>query len=224
MQSGCLQFEVSNSFTNDAQIFDSVEAITVTDEASARFAAARDVFERKCTGCHHSFDKYSESELSAWVTAGSADDSVIYQYLKGSGLQPASMPTNSSLSDADRLTIKTWIDGMNITPSASPSPEASSGGTDSAASRFEAVQSLFSSKCYSCHGTGSSSGDFQSLSEQDFIDAGFAVPGSPVDSSVYYRLKGGGGGASGTANMPKNSGTITSDELEAMAAWINGLE
>ena len=221
VQSGCLQFEVSNSFSNDAQLFESVEAITVTDEASARFAAAREVFSRKCTGCH-SFDKYSESELSPWVTVGSADDSVLYQYLKGSGFQSASMPPNSALSDADRATIKTWIDGMVM--SASPSPEASSGGADIAASKFEAVQSLLSSKCLSCHGSASANGDFQSLSEQDFVDAGFVVPGSPTDSSLYYRLKGASGGASGAANMPKNALTITTDELDAMAAWINGLE
>jgi hypothetical protein len=110
--SGCLEFEASNSFSNDAQVFSSVEEIVVVDEESSRFAAAREVFERKCTGCHHAFERYTEEELGSWLTPGDSEGSVLYQYLKGSGLNPASMPPNSSLADVDLESIRTWIDGM----------------------------------------------------------------------------------------------------------------
>ncbi len=223
LATGCLEFEASNSFSNDAQVFSSVEEIVVVDEETSRFAAARGVFERKCTGCHHAFERYTEEELSNWLTPGDSSGSMLYQYLKGSGLTPASMPPNSSLADADREVIRAWIDGMesgkeeNTPIEADEDPDSV---VDSAAAeRFSAALGVIQSKCSSCH-----SGSFADYTtESQFIENGYAVVGSTADSKVYYRMKGGGGGAAGRANMPTNGVSISSAELATVAAWINGI-
>jgi|GEM_PF-4607100 len=220
---GCVEFDASNSFSNDAQVFSSVEEIMVVDEGTSRFAAAREVFERKCTGCHHAFERYTEEELGAWLTPGDSNGSMLYQYLKGSGLSPASMPPNASLSDADRETIRAWIDGMEASDEGSATVEVDEvpeSGVDAlAAARFSAALTVIQSKCTSCH-----SRSFAGYTtEEQFIENGYAVARSTTDSKVYYRMKGGGGGAAGSANMPTNGVSISSAELATGAAWINGI-
>ncbi len=117
LSSACGEFEPTNSFSQDQELYQAIAAIDTTTDAGARFSAARDVFERKCTGCHglvsHSFHVYEEGDfVGYYVTAGDSGSSRLYRYLKGSGLSPATMPEGASLSTEDLETLKDWIDGL----------------------------------------------------------------------------------------------------------------
>jgi len=124
--------------------------------AEFRFASALSVIAQKCLGCHRiggsatDFTTLLASE-SLWVSAnlvvpGQSLNSLLYKYLQGSGFSPAplgTMPLGGTLSAAERLLIKDWIDQMQAPGSTpTPTPTATPGGQTYGLAPSQAVPRL----------------------------------------------------------------------------------
>jgi len=124
--------------------------------AEFRFASALSVISQKCLGCHRGggsatdFTALLASE-GLWVSAnlvvpGQSQNSLLYKYLQGSGFSPpplGSMPLGGTLSTAERILIRDWIDRMlNPGPGPSPTPTATPGGTSYGLEPSQAVPRL----------------------------------------------------------------------------------
>ncbi len=84
---------------------------------------------------------------------------------------------------------------------------------------FEKFEAVISSRCISCHGTGSSSGDFESLStEAQWLASPFLAT-SLETSKIFYRLTG-STGTGGPKTMPASGGALTATELAAVHDWV----
>ncbi len=75
-----------------------------------------------------------------------------------------------------------------------------------------------------CHGSGSSSGDFQSLTtDEQWASSRFIAPGDVAQSSLIYRLK--NYGSSSINNMPKAGyPAISTADYNDLIAYVNGLQ
>ena len=91
--------------------------------AMLRFQAAQNILAPACFGCHSAggtspnlsgFTTEALWRSSGRVVAGSPSASSIYTDLKGSGGNPANMPTGNALTATQLTTIQAWI--TNIVP------------------------------------------------------------------------------------------------------------
>lgn len=88
---------------------------------------------------------------------------------------------------------------------------------DSGSPNFLTAKAAIKANCLQCHAV------WKRYLEQDFIDAGLVVRGSPADSKLYYRNLLATEGP-GPHNMPTSGyPPITSGDLSAMHAWISAL-
>ncbi|MGE5085924.1 MAG: c-type cytochrome [Bacillota bacterium] len=94
---------------------------------------------------------------------------------------------------------------------------SSDGGTTVDNSKFLAAKAVIDSNCLSCHGSGSSLGDFSNMTELNMINKGMVVAKAPLSSPLYYRLQGSQGG--GNKNMPQG-GSISAAQVQAVYDWI----
>lgn len=98
---GCMQTENSSS----------------TDASTYGGSAARSIIGSSCVPCH-SYHTQTDAQLvsAGLVVAGDALSSKIYYRLTGSSGSggPKNMPTGSTLTSSEIITIQEWIDG--ITP------------------------------------------------------------------------------------------------------------
>jgi uncharacterized membrane protein len=88
----------------------------------------------------------------------------------------------------------------------------------SASPGFAAAQAAFANKCNGCH-------DFHLQTEAALIASSpvRVVPGDAEASTLYYRNQN-SAGAGVPKNMPNNGApAMTTDELQAVADWINAL-
>jgi hypothetical protein len=81
-------------------------------------------------------------------------------------------------------------------------------------SAFGQARVVMSNRCAQCHA------EFVSRTESQWVSLNLVVAGNATGSSLYGRLRGSGVG--GVENMPP-SGTLTTQELDAVRNWINGL-
>jgi mono/diheme cytochrome c family protein len=79
--------------------------------------------------------------------------------------------------------------------------------------RFEAVRSILSTSCVSCHS------NFPGYSEASWIALGYVVPGSAMTSPLYMKLRGSNTG--GAENMPSGAPALPADQLLAIRSWID---
>jgi len=71
------------------------------------------------------------------------------------------------------------------------------------------------SACLSCHG------NFNYATDAKWVSSGLVVAGNPGGSKLFTYLK--GNGISGSkANMPP-SGSLASDQVNAVKTWIQGI-
>lgn len=89
-----------------------------------------------------------------------------------------------------------------------PEPQ-SSGGNDT--SGLSEVRAIMKARCSACHAS------FPTLSEKDWIGAGYVIPRAAVDSLLFKRLR--GSGAGGKENMPPES-ALTQNEILTFYNWI----
>lgn len=95
------------------------------------------------------------------------------------------------------------------------------GSTDVPTMQFLAAQSIINSNCLSCHGSGSSSGDFSNLTQSQFVQRGLVVPKNIAASKIYYRLNGATAGP-GPKTMPQG-GALSAGQVQIIADWINSI-
>lgn len=76
---------------------------------------------------------------------------------------------------------------------------------------FVAAKAVLSSLCKDCH-------VYHTMTQDELINAGDIVPGSPESSKIYYRLSGSSGGP-GPKNMPTN-GSISNGDRALIKVWI----
>lgn len=79
--------------------------------------------------------------------------------------------------------------------------------------RYSAAMAVVQNKCISCHGAWSAY-----TTEAAWIASALVVKNNSLVSPLYNRNKGSGGG--GTKNMPP-VGNLSTDELNALASWID---
>lgn len=107
--SGCgVEFQVNNSFSGDEDSFSRIDG-------SALFLKANSVFRRQCSECHSAYSAYTEDEWIAQglIVVGSADDSVLFGRIRGSGTGGSEdMPPQTTLSTAELQAIQEWINGI----------------------------------------------------------------------------------------------------------------
>lgn len=99
--------------------------------------------------------------------------------------------------------------------------ESSDGGTTVDNSKFLAAKAVIDNNCLSCHGSGSSNGDFSNMTQAKMINKGFVVAKAPLSSSLYYRLSGSQG--SGNKNMPQG-GSLSAAQVQAVYDWIANIQ
>ena len=93
-------------------------------------------------------------------------------------------------------------------------PEPTIDPNDPASVRFGAVRAIIKSRCVSCHG------DFPGYTQDQWIQYGYVVAGSPDTSLLYGKLR--GSGAPGDQDMPPD-GPLLSTDVQAFNDWITGL-
>ncbi len=99
----------------------------------------------------------------------------------------------------------------------------SSGSTGTTVdTKLAAAKAVIDSSCLSCHGAGSTRGDFSNMTAASMITRGFVKAGQPLNSSLYFRMKGSQG--AGTKNMPDNGTTLSASQLQAVYDWISGIQ
>ena len=88
---------------------------------------------------------------------------------------------------------------------------------DTGSPNFLTAKAAIRSNCLQCHAA------WKRYTEQDFIDGGLVVKGSPADSKLYYRNLLATVGP-GPHNMPASGyPPISPADLSAMSAWITAL-
>jgi hypothetical protein len=107
----CIQ--TSNSSSTDESVYKKFEIDTSTP-AGQRLSAAFSVIKTNCISCHSDMNLKTDAEWisSGYLTQGSATSSMLYCRIKGSNCGAEDMPKDSSLSQSDITTIKTWIDNL----------------------------------------------------------------------------------------------------------------
>ena len=88
--------------------------------------------------------------------------------------------------------------------------------------KLAAAKAVIDGYCLSCHAAGSTKGDFSNMTAASMITRGFVKAGQPLNSSLYFRMKGTQGG--GTKNMPDNGVTLSATQLQAVYDWISGIQ
>ena len=79
--------------------------------------------------------------------------------------------------------------------------------------RLLVAYKAFQPKCFSCH-----SGYADYKTSEQWVNAGLVTPGMPSTSTVYTILKNAGG------RMPPDPvAQLTTEEFEAVEAWISGM-
>ncbi|MFZ4404160.1 MAG: hypothetical protein ACOYOK_08675 [Pseudobdellovibrionaceae bacterium] len=81
----------------------------------------------------------------------------------------------------------------------------------------DGATAIFQNKCSQCHSYGSQTTD-------QLVSAGLIVKGDPTSSLIYQRIRGSNVG--GAENMPPSgtsTGDVTTEELDIIKTWIEGL-
>lgn len=87
-----------------------------------------------------------------------------------------------------------------------------------ASTQFLEARSIFTQSCAACHGF------LLSWSEADFKSNGWVTAGDLNNSKVYYKLIGSTGGPNGvTKDMPQG-GALTTDQVNAIQAWVQSVQ
>ncbi|MFM6928713.1 MAG: hypothetical protein ACKOX6_09620 [Bdellovibrio sp.] len=131
----------------------------------------------------------------------------------------------SKLSNAQLNTMSRYVGGNVGSTQVIFDPavldQGSDGGTTVDNSKFLAAKAVIDSNCLSCHGSGSSSGDFSNMTQVKMINKGMVVAKAPLSSPLYYRLKGSQGG--GNKNMPQG-GSLSAAQVQAVYDWIANIQ
>jgi mono/diheme cytochrome c family protein len=223
--------KIANAITEST----SSGSVTLSGESSTAFESARAVLVESCASCHSHSDYQNYNTSQAWVDAGlivpgDINNSLIYRYLKSTGLSPATMPKDAgALSATDRAKISTWISGLS----------SSSSGTSTTTTRRQAALSKLTTYCASCHGVtrtaaggiggspwiGSTVPAFQAgggyTTDAQFVTSGLVVAGDAANSWIYRALT---SGDIRTTAMPGGLTAPQQTELkQAIETWINGM-
>jgi mono/diheme cytochrome c family protein len=162
------------------------------------------------TGSPQEFS-YVTKTLVAGTTGG-----MVYEY----------MFFNDRLNNAQLNSISRLIGTANSVAQVIFDPAIfadSSGSTGSTVdTKLAAAKAVIDSSCLSCHGAGSTRGDFSNMTAASMITRGFVKAGQPLTSSLYFRMKGSQG--SGTKNMPDNGTTVSASQLQAVYDWISSIQ
>ncbi|HEX4923059.1 MAG TPA: hypothetical protein VFV50_03200 [Bdellovibrionales bacterium] len=97
-----------------------------------------------------------------------------------------------------------------------PTRYGTGGGGDSSpgGQRFSAAYTIVRNECLGCHNHG-----FENFTtEQQFIDAGYAVAGQITQSLLYLSLR--GNGIDGSRQDMPQGGALSATELTTIREWI----
>lgn len=129
--------------------------------------------------------------------------------------------TQAQLNSASRLVGNNNAVAQVIFDTAIFADSSDSGNTN-VDTKLAAAKAVIDAQCLSCHGAGSTRGDFSNMTAASMITRGFVKAGQPISSSLYFRIKGSQG--SGTKNMPDNGGTVSASQLQAVYDWIASIQ
>ncbi len=192
---------------------------------SSEFKAFYEVVQRKCIWCHDLEDEYPNSpnfrmpSSDAWVNSGMVipkdpTASPFYNSILDDEMPPNNL---AKVSSADKNIIEAYINSLEGVGNTT----SSTMGENPGQVRWEAARDVFRARCTSCH--RNLGRDFivsNTSTEQDLIDqTNYIVPGMADQSDAFLWIKGSGGSP---ASMPTNS-DISTEEVEAIRDWINGL-
>ena len=218
-----------NSVSGDTDVFGNNAAAN----GSAQFKQVAVILKNRCVRCHRGFSRLEEHDWvnAGYVVAGDPAASNLFSRLKGANVAgPENMPVDdNALSASETETIRFWIAEV-VTAGA----DEGNGGTDlteeELTARRTAALAVVSARCLPCHATtkvaissahaGETVPAFGSFThESQFLSAGLIVSGLPAASWLYDSLQ-----VYGTIGvMPKNSSPLTTQEKDALRAWISGL-
>ncbi|MAX66957.1 MAG: DUF1592 domain-containing protein [Bacteriovoracaceae bacterium] len=86
---------------------------------------------------------------------------------------------------------------------------------------YEDIKSqILISKCLNCHGPSHAIN--LSLSQKELIQKGYVIPGKPIESPLFYRLKN-AGAKPDKETMPLNQ-ALEADEINKISVWIKSLK
>lgn len=106
---GCEILQTENSFSKDLALYG------VSSGGTAAFIALKTVLQSNCASCHSDFVSYTEEEWvdNGYVIRGDADNSSLYQRLRGSNTGgPENMPPDSTLTTDEISVVNAWITGL----------------------------------------------------------------------------------------------------------------
>jgi len=116
----CGSFQTLNSFYQDDIRYREITPITAdTPPEEARFIGVQRIITGSCVRCHSSFGILTEAQWVSlgYVVEGSADTSLLFQRLRGSGAGEASkqnMPPDASNTEDEITSIRDWIDNLSL--------------------------------------------------------------------------------------------------------------
>jgi hypothetical protein len=169
------------------------------------------IFVSNCanTGCHNSIDKAEELDLSNYngimeeIVPGHPNQSEIYQVIKGKN--PEMPPEDHLKLTAEQVNIiKKWIKVG--------APNSSNCNTcDTLDYTFSGrIQPLLNNWCVGCHNSSTADGG---IILTNYSSVMIAVNNNSFLGSIKH--------LSGFTAMPKNAGSLSSCEINAIEKWIN---
>lgn len=85
---------------------------------------------------------------------------------------------------------------------------------------FEKVQVILKRDCVSCHKEGGVAASLNLNSPDQFVSAGFVVPGKPRSSKLVFRLKNFDDTTANNRNMPSGSVTLSDADYQTIYSWV----
>lgn len=161
---------------------------------------------------------YLAKGVSLAGTAGVVDEVMVY----GKSLNNAELNVLSRYVASNNGIKNVIVDPALLSDSSVIGDTGSGGNSNEPTAAFLAAKSVIDARCVSCHGAGSSYGDFSNLTEARAKQLSLVIPGSPESSKIYYRLAG-SSGSNGPKNMPSGS-TISTSDVKIISDWISGIK
>lgn len=182
-----------------------------TVELTSFAALSKNIFEKKCVGCHSGSAPEGDLDLSSYdkilgnkgvVVLGQPDASSLYKEVKSGDMPMHGQP----LSAGEVQAIGEWI--------AAGAPDGDFGAATVPPTFKEVQTKLFDAYCVKCH-SGTKPAKKIDLSNYASLMAkkDLVVPGQSNNSVVYLIIKAG--------KMPPKGVVIPADALDLLKAWID---
>lgn len=196
---------------NSSSSSNSSSSVNLSDPAAVQNQALM-ILANNCTSCHTAtsgplgvFNLLDVNHLitSGLVVAGNPNGSTLLQSIEANR-----MPPTAPLSNADKIVLRTWIQGgaqAPSTPIATPTPIPLGPTYTSLAAN------VLTPKCVGCHSTNNKTAGY---AFDTFANVSKSVKARNAAGSLLYTITQSG------SMPPRPNPTLTSDEQRALSDWI----